>query len=583
MNDRYSAFVMLSREMSGVESSLSDTKTKIIKAQEGLEGVTREVRGELEVVTALLKEREELARAQGTLALLLACERTVRKLEVLMKEEELERIAGEFFQLHFFVHSVPKDLPFVKSLQPRVQKIEASLSGVLSSRFEAALLSGNPEQLSTCLRAYAAIDRHREAESLYGRVVVRPLCAKVLGAAARPSSSSSSSLLSPPYQALLESLASTCGTFLALDILGDYRVVARGVWPEVKAALEKKFPDICSPAEAARFHAAYGEAMAFVAGLRGLCRGPEEVAVLDALPEMEEYLGRWEINLPIYFGLVQQRVTAAAEAALGSTSPVVDQLRGAEAVLIPCWGPDVYIPSLAHRFARLAMLLLERLGRHLQAAAPRLAEAGPTARLHGELSALEARCAAGQGAWAINSASDEVRQALASRAAELLSPLRADLDRSIVQSLQARPAEALLALKSLTATYRLMNKEVPTKPSVYVPNLYRPIRAFLDEHPGEQAEKWAWLALEGIAERYRLATEELLANMRQTEESLRRLHSAKQQGGAVDKSLNSDKIYLQLNLDLDDFAKGVALCLPARSAEELAAFRPLRQLCIAKV
>ncbi|KAF8069609.1 COG2 [Scenedesmus sp. PABB004] len=142
-------------------------------------------------------------------------------------------------------------------------------------------------------------------------------------------------------------------------------------------------------------------------------------------------------------------------------------------------------------------------------------------------------------------------------------------------------------LKGITATYRMTAKGPPVRHSHYVAGVLQPLRQLLDA-PGPVAAlperlKLALAAdvVERVNARYAALAEELLATVRKTESSLKRLKKARPgeppdgAAGAPGGGMSdSDKIGLQLFLDVEEHGRQVARF--GLDPEALDAFRRLR-------
>ena len=163
------------------------------------------------------------------------------------------------------------------------------------------------------------------------------------------------------------------------------------------------------------------------------------------------------------------------------------------------------------------------------------------------------------------------------------------LDRRIVASVVTRAAAALTQLKGITATFRMTNKPLPNKPSVFASGVLRPLFAFHEtvrnSHQGDRHDRnlsetarqdLVTLAVSGVCSLYKDAAADLLSSVKKTEASLNRLKDRKEKGNDVSESASrsgtasdgnstpqsgaptdSEKIVRQVRLDLQAFAVGV--------------------------
>ncbi|KAH8028267.1 hypothetical protein HPB51_014222 [Rhipicephalus microplus] len=106
--------------------------------------------------------------------------------------------------------------------------------------------------------------------------------------------------------------------------------------------------------------------------------------------------------------------------------------------------------------------------------------------------------------------------------------------------------------------YRRTNREVPSKPSSYVPQILSPLATL--RHLGRQNVNlnwdpaWTESVLEEVTKQYMTVTKDVLVSVKKMEDSLKRLKRARDrtplpEGAASD----DDKIRLQLYIDVEHF------------------------------
>jgi len=168
----------------------------------------------------------------------------------------------------------------------------------------------------------------------------------------------------------------------------------------------------------------------------------------------------------------------------------------------------------------------------------------------------------------ISALPEEAREAAAAALTSLADAMQAQAG-GLLGALCDEVAEGCVGvarqLKGITATYRMTTKGPPTRHSHYVTGVLAPLRAVLDsEHlahgPGgaSVAQQVALAVVETVSARYQALATELLATVRKTESSLKRLKktsAAEGDGGAMS---DSDKIGLQLYLDVQEYGAQVA-------------------------
>eukprot|EP00200_Dunaliella_tertiolecta_P002070 CAMPEP_0202343412 /NCGR_PEP_ID=MMETSP1126-20121109/3543_1 /ASSEMBLY_ACC=CAM_ASM_000457 /TAXON_ID=3047 /ORGANISM="Dunaliella tertiolecta, Strain CCMP1320" /LENGTH=1109 /DNA_ID=CAMNT_0048934475 /DNA_START=46 /DNA_END=3376 /DNA_ORIENTATION=- len=117
-------------------------------------------------------------------------------------------------------------------------------------------------------------------------------------------------------------------------------------------------------------------------------------------------------------------------------------------------------------------------------------------------------------------------------------------------------------LKGITATYRMTSKGPPTRHSHYVTGVLGPLRAVLGHQiSGPVAKRLAAAVVDAVTVRYKELAVELLTTVRKTESSLKRLKKARPgetEGGEGGGMSDSDKITLQLYLDVQEYGAQAA-------------------------
>lgn len=127
-----------------------------------------------------------------------------------------------------------------------------------------------------------------------------------------------------------------------------------------------------------------------------------------------------------------------------------------------------------------------------------------------------------------------------------------------------RCTDVLRQLRGITATYRMTNKPPPSRPSPYTSSILRPLIDFMNgsgyknitDRGGEDLKNGV---LSRVCYRFYVMTEELIETIKKTESSLRKLknrgNSVTDDSGTGTNMSDTDKICLQLLLDVKEFAK----------------------------
>ncbi|KAK6123711.1 hypothetical protein DH2020_042546 [Rehmannia glutinosa] len=449
----------------------------------------------------------------------------------------LERIASEMNRLKFYIaHAQPlcggitfrlQNMPFIENMVKRIQNASLLLDTSLGHCFVDGLEHRDENAIYNCLRAYAAIDNTSSAEEIFRSTVVAPFIQKII-----------------PH--------------------GSSRAVENS----------------------------------------GYCPSRSAVAKLREETVYIEFMKQW--NTGVYFSLRFQEIAGALDSALMtatlvptqnsnqeySQSLVLKQSLSLMDCLRSCWRDDVLLLSCSDKFLRLFLQLLSRYSNWLSA--------GLNARKAGNASANSGS------EWAISAASDDflyiihdlnclveevcgdylghvlgllkscspevldlVKQSIlqGGNSLKVLQPL---VINSIVETLVEKSVEDLRQLKGITATFRMTNKPLPVRHSLYVSGVLRPLKSFLE---GKRAATYLTSELRKellqgaafeITRRYYELASDLVSVARKTESSLQkiRLGAQRRAGASSDVSdhnvSDTDKICMQLFLDIQEYGRNLA-------------------------
>mmetsp|Transcript_18657 Transcript_18657/g.40080 ORF Transcript_18657/g.40080 Transcript_18657/m.40080 type:complete len:830 (-) Transcript_18657:232-2721(-) len=157
---------------------------------------------------------------------------------------------------------------------------------------------------------------------------------------------------------------------------------------------------------------------------------------------------------------------------------------------------------------------------------------------------------------AVNVVITEQASSLASQAAALLACMSDEVAERCVAVVKQ--------LKGITATYRMTTKGPPTRHSHYVTGVLVPLRTFLDSEriqklPSTSSSGLVHTVVDNVSSRYQQLADELLTTVRKTESSLKRLKKAQNAEGAAGEVMSdSDKITLQLYLDVQEYGQQIS-------------------------
>jgi len=118
--------------------------------------------------------------------------------------------------------------------------------------------------------------------------------------------------------------------------------------------------------------------------------------------------------------------------------------------------------------------------------------------------------------------------------------------------------KSLVAVKAIAGKYRMTNKPPPEIASPYVENIVLPLRSFLAQHktliqPFAPQGQWSINLLEDIASSFLIQVQSLLETVKQMDNALQRRSKIRTAGGTNNAMTDSDKIALQVSLDVKAF------------------------------
>ena len=130
---------------------------------------------------------------------------------------------------------------------------------------------------------------------------------------------------------------------------------------------------------------------------------------------------------------------------------------------------------------------------------------------------------------------------------------------------------ALTAVKSIAARFRMTNKPPPDSASPYVQTILQPLGRFMEQYsvlaPPEVGQNWALEVADAVAKSFLDQVLNLLETVTQMDNALQRRSKLSKDGGGKGKMRDSDKILLQLWLDVRDFVSEASRVSAGRMSE----------------
>eukprot|EP00897_Mesotaenium_endlicherianum_P006823 jgi/Mesen1/6169/ME000317S05297 len=518
-----------------------------------------------------------------------------------------------------------QELPFVQTMGKRIRGADERLAAQLRQCLVWGLDQRDTKVIYNCLRAYAALDGTVAAEATFREVVVSPMVARVLGAAGRGAAGKGGDQLAEVYETLSLHIQADCRFLLDLIAapnsgLHAFEFLSNSILRQVHAALSHARPGAFSPGRPQQFLANYKASLAFLSSLEGYCRTHAALLAFRSHAAYQDFIKQW--NLGAYFNLRFGEIAEALDTVLqGKELSLVNPTKGGEPggkaegtgpdtelglllapstalweALVTCWRPDVHVASLSDKFLRLSLQLLSRYTAWVSA--------GLAARKAGGTAAAAAGQSSSFGEWGLSDAPEDfilVRydvELLAEAVASKLSPhvgahlgpavpppVRSAAESALRASAQAvlslTPAifdvlieaitdkcvEVLRQLKGITTTYRMTNKPLPTRHSLYVANVLQPLKGFVEGSrasyfSASSKEELIVAVVTRVTVKYDDMARELVTTVRKTETSLRMMKARATRKGVSSEASgsnisDSEKITAQLFFDVQEYGRQV--------------------------
>nr|VZI24732.1 unnamed protein product [Spirometra erinaceieuropaei] len=582
----------------------------------------------------------------------------------LQEEQRIDRVAQEYTKLQYFTRKCG-DHPFIKDLKPLIQVITASLHEQLEGRLRSGLdlchelhdacqsgkgftleqqtaaVRSTSAALRQVLSTYLSIDKLSDAALLYRRHSLQAKLKQIFSSCPELSSSSADSMVAASelrsrYALALDFLDSEClifkqfvfkRTHKSYEPLSEFDPLVDGFFPETVQILFQQLPDIFSAGNPERFFELYTASIEFLDGIEQRTDSLKQVQKLRQHPSYSAFLGKW--SLPVYFQLRFQKATQIALEALRTPWKKAESgsfgcsLNVTETVLGQitwCWSEKVYLPSLRHRFWKLALQLLNAFVYAIKSAQPPVDDAQNdllgikslfalftdghlvlrwVSDGHLEKFVLRDFPSTTIGQKTANSDDLErvhdtpvwLTECLEDSSDQIRSALEC-VKTNVRTSFQESMRGLIRQVQDLPRKYRRTSREWPTSPSHYMLSINKNLSTLAEEMTSaltrsgsassqnlENEIKTLFddLVLE-TTQMYQAQTEDLLASVKKVEDSLRRLRVARS-GATVTNATQTDddKIRHQVHLDTTAYAKHLetlALLSKAGLQASLAALSP---------
>ncbi|KAJ3366454.1 Conserved oligomeric Golgi complex subunit 2 [Allomyces javanicus] len=449
-----------------------------------------------------------------------------------------------------------KSFPFIAALDVRVRAVTAVCQTSARALLMPLLRDHDHDRLAACARVYLHLNAWSQLVVLVVTAAVDPLLTRRNDV---------------PLPTVLDELWTRLETgpvalakILAPQVPRDQALIlSTHILLRVLEYLSGT-PSIFSPAVPSTFHRNY---TATTTLLRRLVTALGLARVADAIPELAAFLRKWPVE--VYFQMLARQAIRDVEPTITSAT-LLATMHHLHAV---------HVPGVAHRFFKLACQLVLR---YRAAVAARTAGTTTTTTTTGtqaltDLAELRATATAlAETPLLATFPSPSARSAFLATCdfSEVTAPLRA----AVAHDLRDATATVLHLTKSIPSQFRSAGRGVPTSASPFVPLVFRSVVDVVNAHADAMAEhEWRAVVDEVVAAtaaRYAETVRDMLATLKQTEESLKRLKLAKGRAAAADGEVSDEaKIRMQLWLDavaLREEVRKVPYVVEGRAEEVMA-------------
>ncbi|ORX61373.1 COG complex component [Hesseltinella vesiculosa] len=542
--------------------------------------------------------------------------------------KQIERVAVEYNQMQHLVNR-GKHLEFVTENEWRITrindilqlKLSKALSQALQKMAEGQVNKSAQQSMTQCLRIYALIDQTHVAEQiirgdfvhhfLQSIITKNPSFDKDKPATSSLPPTADTFPLTAMYNAVLRFASNELNPILDITqhrLKGtNYEVLVNALWVEVVELINRNCAFIYAAGQTDACHKNYTASIQFITSLENLFHSKKSLLYFRNHPSYATFMKRWQ--LPVYFQLRFREIISKVEDQLRDSSkqhitkPENDQalaLKGSKAIahaIATCWSDQVFLFVLSHRFWKLTLQLLTRykiwaidlIDRAMESQEDSSRPATPGVGANGsdpgpidESLVVVLACDIDRLVRLVKKQANDVIfekmpnnvhdvSLLKESMDEMLDSLETstshEIDKRVTGVISRRCMESLKLVKSIFSQYRQPNKPRPKEPSHFIPNIFKPFRAFIDQNQpwisDAKASAWAVMIIDMVVFRYTLIISDLLDNLKKQDDTLKKFKRGNKTGfsrslfgsgdnkaNANDTMTDSEKIQLQFVLDV---------------------------------
>lgn len=605
INRDYTDFVNLSSNLIGLDKAISGLEVPLGQLREEIMQIQQTLDDEIITLSNNLSDDSQIKLRKQSLCSLQCVYKCLRKLSLLVsmdnymesltKIDVLEQAMVELNQLKFHILRCKSDISTDQQLESK--RLEDLLIKHLNELFLACIHEKDSSLLIRCLRIYNMLDNTATAELIVKKDVIGPLINDILQ---DENSQAEFGNLQSIYHRLLNILSGELKQLLDITLYPNsmmvegFNFLVNSFWTQIEESIDQQLKYIFAPGDPELFHKRYTETMLFRKKLEELYDTP--TSMLKHHVQYRNFIKKW--NLPVYFQIRFQEIAGTVETTL-KESISSELIKGSANTLIleefslhttftvwDClhriWSDNVYLCPLFLEFWKLSLQICSRYQMWVRVAVKQkwqefnkssntmdmghYTKLDILVHLHCDIEKflnklpnllqLVQSKSPNQNPTMLKLLEDCLSETIESF--KTILPLTTE---EIVNELLTHCVTHLKQVSDIPRLFRRTNREVPTKPCLYVKSALSFLINFRNNYNNlipANVTKWLELALSSLTERYLTSVTDVLTSVRKTEESLRRLKRIRDKStGVLPPDIqgisDDDKIRIQLQIDVNTY------------------------------
>ncbi|KAL5284754.1 COG2 family protein [Megaselia abdita] len=491
---------------------------------------------------------------------------------------DIERSVLELIELKFNKNSCSEYLQ-----NEEVQKIANIESKILEKLKEYFLYSlktskTSSDNLERSLRIYVTLDACKEAEEIFKTSIVSPYMETHIN---------ENYLQTNGFPGILNEILNFISLHMTdilritlfSDKLKGFNFLLNSFWANVERKIETNISSIFAPGNSDVFYGKFKCSQDFLKQIEKIFPNEKYVEEFRRHKQTLSFQSKW--NLPVYFQICFQDISNPLETCLDisldkekfvnkngfSLQPFHMALKSIE----KCWQEGIFLVEVFPKFWRLTLQIINRLRRWIIDSLDSLKSQKITdlsqydvlltfyvdiVTFTSHFPSLSKTVALKIPNEFVADLKDLVRKTF-DESKDSFDQLLKSIETNITNLLVLDCGEFIKQVNDLPRMYRKTNRDVPTRNSIYMDQMLKPIRAFQENSTQklgkDTTKRVLFTVFESLTERYNSSVCQVLESVQKTEDSLRRLRNVKS-GNSFTQSENhvsdDDKIRIQLKVDV---------------------------------